>query len=88
VASPASGSTICAGFNTGTVTGTGGSGGSTGAADEYQYSINGGTGYSAYTNGAAITTTGATGSVIIQSAGQGAVTAAQLHHGVPFAPGQ
>ncbi|MCX6237610.1 MAG: hypothetical protein NTY07_08655 [Bacteroidia bacterium] len=67
VASPASGSTICAGFNTGTVTGAAGSGGPTGAADEYQYSINGGSTYSAYTNGAAITTTGATGSVIVQS---------------------
>jgi len=34
-ASPSDGSTICAGFNTGTVTGAAGSGGSTGAADEY-----------------------------------------------------
>ena len=66
-ASPTDGSTICAGFNTGTVTGTGGSGGSTGAANEYQVSINGGSTYSAYTNGAAITTTGATGSVIVQA---------------------
>ncbi|MFZ4413424.1 MAG: hypothetical protein ACOYOV_10110 [Bacteroidales bacterium] len=64
---PANGSTICAGFNTGTLTGTGGSGGSTGAANEYQYSINGGTTYNTYTNGAAITTTGATTSVIVQS---------------------
>jgi hypothetical protein len=66
-ASPANGSTICAGFNTGTVTGTGGSGGSTGAANEYQYSINGGSTYNTYTNGSAITTTGATTSVIVQS---------------------
>ena len=67
VASPVNGSIICAGFNTGTVTGTGGSGGSTGAANEYQVSINGGSTYSAYTNGAAITTTGATTSVIVQA---------------------
>ena len=66
-ATPANGTTICAGYNTGTVTGTGGSGGSTGAANEYQYSINGGSTYSTYTNGSAITTTGATTSVIVQS---------------------
>jgi len=65
-ASPSTGSTICAGFNTGTVNGTGGTGGSSGAANEYQFSINGGSTYSSYTNGAAILTTGATGSVIIQ----------------------
>jgi hypothetical protein len=66
-ASPASGSTICAGFNTGTVTGTAGSGGSTGAVDEFQYSITGGSTYYAYTNGTAITTSGATTSIIVQS---------------------
>ena len=66
-ASPATGTTICAGFNTGTVTGAAGSGGSTGAADEYQVSIDGGSTYNTYTNGAAITTTGATTSVIVQS---------------------
>jgi len=66
-ASPANGGSICAGNNTGTVTGTGGSGGSTGAANEYQVSINGGSSYSSYTSGAAITTTGATGSVIVQA---------------------
>ncbi|MEI6697087.1 MAG: Calx-beta domain-containing protein, partial [Bacteroidota bacterium] len=66
-ASPLNGTIICAGFNTGTVTATGGSGGSTGAANEYQYSINGGSTYSSYTNGAAITTTAATTSVIVQA---------------------
>ena len=66
-ASPANGTTICAGFNTGTVTGTAGSGGGTGAVSEFQVSINNGGSYSAYTNGAAITTTGATGNVIVQA---------------------
>ena len=66
-ACPANGSTIIAGNNSGTVTGTGGSGGSDGAANEYQYSINGGTSYASYTSGNAITTTGGTGSVIVQS---------------------
>ena len=66
-ANPANGSSICAGYNAGTVTGTGGSGGGAGAANEYQFSINGGSSYSSYTNSAAITTTGATGSIIIQS---------------------
>jgi hypothetical protein len=66
-ASPANGSTICAGYNIGTVTGTGGSGGSTNAANEYQYSIDGGGNWTAYTNGAAIVTAGASGSVIVQS---------------------
>ncbi|MBK9391786.1 MAG: hypothetical protein IPN68_16945, partial [Bacteroidetes bacterium] len=67
IANPVSGSTICAGFNTGTVTGNIGSGGSGGAADEYQFSIDGGSNWSSYTSGAAINTTGATGSVIVQS---------------------
>ncbi|MBG0860920.1 MAG: hypothetical protein IQL11_15580, partial [Bacteroidales bacterium] len=66
-ATPADGTTICAGFNTGTVTGTGGSGGSTGAVNEYQVSIDGGVSYTSYTNGSAIVTTGATGSVIVQA---------------------
>jgi hypothetical protein len=66
-ASPASGSTICAGSNTGTVTATGGSGGSSGSANEYQFSINNGASYNSYVNGAAISTTGATGSVIVQA---------------------
>ncbi|MDP1622761.1 MAG: hypothetical protein Q8M08_10540, partial [Bacteroidales bacterium] len=66
-ANPTNGSTICSGFNIGTVTGTGGSGGSTGAANEYQVSINGGSTYSAYTSGSAINTSSATGSVIVQS---------------------
>ncbi|MFZ4401887.1 MAG: beta strand repeat-containing protein, partial [Bacteroidales bacterium] len=64
---PVSGTTICAGYNTGTVTGTGGSGGSNGAANEYQYSINGGSTYLAYTNGSAIITNGATNSIIVQA---------------------
>ncbi len=67
VASPVSGSTICAGFNTGTVTCNAGSGGSSGAADQYRFSINGGSTWNTYTNGSAITTTGATGSVIVQA---------------------
>jgi hypothetical protein len=66
-ASPSSGTTVCAGYNSGTVTAAAGSGGSTGAADQYQLSIDGGNNWAAYTNGAAITTTGATGSIIIQS---------------------
>jgi hypothetical protein len=66
-ASPVDGSTVCAGFNTGTVTGNAGSGGSTGAADEYQLSIDGGLSYNPYTSGNAITTTGATGNIIVQS---------------------
>jgi hypothetical protein len=49
------------------VTGAAGSGGSTGAADAYQYSTNGGSTYSAYTNGAAINTSSATGNIIVQS---------------------
>ena len=67
VASPVDGSTICAGYNTGTVTGAAGTGGSTGATDEYQLSINGGSLYNPYISGTAINTTGATGSVIVQS---------------------
>ena len=67
LASPADGSTICAGFNTGTVLGAAGSGGSTGAIDTFRYSIDGGTTWSTYTNGAAITTNGATGNIVIQT---------------------
>ena len=66
-ACPANGSTIIAGNTDGSVTATGGSSGSDGAANEYQYSINGGTSYSSYTSGTAINTTGATGSVIVQA---------------------
>jgi len=65
-ASPSNETLICAGFNTGTVTGTGGSGGSTGATNEYQYSIDGGSTYSSYTNGNAINTDAATGNVIVR----------------------
>ena len=66
-ATPGDGSVVCVGFNTGTVTGGSGSGGGTGASDSYQFSIDGGSNYSAYTNSATITTTGGSGSVIVQS---------------------
>ena len=67
LATPVDGSTICAGDNSGTVLGSAGSGGSTGAIDTFRYSIDGGTTWNGYTNGAAIITTGATVSVIVQS---------------------
>ena len=65
--SPASGNTICAGYNTGTATITAGSGG-TGSADDVQISIDGGSTYpvTGYTSGSAIITTGGTGSVWIR----------------------
>ncbi len=66
-ATPANTSSICAGDNSGTVTGTNGSGGSTGAVDEYRVSIDGGSSYSAYTNGSPITSTGATGDILVQA---------------------
>ena len=73
-ASPLNNSIICAGFSTGTVTGTGGSGGSAGAVNEYQLSINGGGAYSPYTSGDVINTAGATGSVIVQARRTGGST--------------
>lgn len=66
VPSPATSNTVCAGFGVSATTNPG-SGGSTGAADSYQYSINGGGSWASYTPGATISTTGATGSIIIQS---------------------
>ncbi|MEI6577508.1 MAG: autotransporter-associated beta strand repeat-containing protein, partial [Bacteroidota bacterium] len=74
-ASPASGTTICAGFNSGTVTGTGGSGGAPGSANEYQISFNGGSSYTSYTSGAAINTNTASGNVIVQGRRTGGTTA-------------
>jgi hypothetical protein len=53
------GETVSATLNTGT-------GGSTGAIDDYRYSIDGGTSWATYTSGDNINTTTATGSVIIQ----------------------
>ena len=66
-ASPADGTTLCAGFNTGTVSGAAGSGGSSGAADAYRYSLDGGTSWASYTNGATINTSAATGNILVQS---------------------
>ena len=57
--------TICAGYSP-SATITAGSGGSTGAADLYEYSIDNGGAWSTYTSGSAITTTGATGNVLIR----------------------
>lgn len=54
---------ICPGANTGKVTFPAAPGGST---DTYEVSINGGSTWSAYTNGAAINTDGATGSVKVR----------------------
>jgi hypothetical protein len=65
---------ICAG-QTVSATITSGTLGSTGATDDYRYSIDGGTAWTTYTSGDNINTTTATGSVIIQgrrSGGSGA----------------
>ena len=67
-ATPASGSTVCVGDNSGTVTGAAGSGGGVGATDSFQYSIDGGATWNPYINSAAINTVAATyTSVQVQS---------------------
>ena len=66
-ATPASGTGICAGFNGPNATITAGSGGSAGAADTYEKSIDNGSTWSAYTSGATINATGATGSVQVRA---------------------
>jgi len=63
VATPANGSTVCVGQDV-SATITAGTGG-TGCTDEYQFSINSGGAYSAYTPGAAISTTGLAGQTVI-----------------------
>ncbi len=64
-ATPGSGNTICAGYST-SATINAGSGGGSGAGDTYQYSINNGSTWTAYTSGASINTTGATGNVLVR----------------------
>jgi len=64
VATPANGSTVCVGQDV-SATANAGSGGTGGCTDEYQFSTNSGSSYSAYTPGTAIPTTGLAGQTVI-----------------------